>query len=996
MIQDYELLNMIGEGSFGRVYKSRRRYTGRLAAIKLINKLGQNAEDIETLRREIDILTKVNHPNIMKMIDVFETDTNFCIVTELARGDLFQIIDDNQALPEEKLKTIAAQLVSAIYHLHKNHIIHRDLKPQNILISSNGSVKVCDFGFARALSQTTLMLTSIKGTPLYMAPELVQEHPYNESIDIWSLGIILYELYHGSPPFYTESIYKLIQMIINNPIKYPETMSDDFRSFLEIMLEKDPSVRASAIELMNHPFIKDVDLSSFNNDLYNYKSFQFEEAITKSLNSHSSFRPPKSNKPNYQVIFLDPASYSFDDIKKALKYLIESKQDANSPLIASFSANISNFLQLIQKFPSISLDIISTATYVLSLDRERYSPQLLPITEIFGQPNMPIEIIPFATELLVIPFASSKVDLFEFDSSFLKVDEEKVIRFRDTLLSFIFTSDTEIVTQTYVFISFLMQVSPLFFASVCGDFIPQFAPLIVSALIRSESIVIKSASLSILSQLLKFDPTAVFFLQPIDQFLDSIESLIEDDADSIESMCCFSTILSFFASGFDELVNLPKFVNKFHVSDNVYELYDKCFDWPGNKYSSRLSLLLLFAGQRPSKLSEFLSYATMIRSPFRYIVVNESCLDKCVNDIPSLVFFHQPPLLLNMLDFNQEIVKPKLPILSPLFESTAASQYLSEYVLNILTPELAEEMLENDALIYLSHVIYDLGPNVPAETVLVMTKIILTFTDSGMLLLEQSRDVLNSIFSVDMAAESGMIIASHFARISADFLPALTECGALNLAARALLADIPRIRGRALDFVGNYCKYGTIPEDFLDMISTSVMKQLNCDDVDCQKMATYALSNILLHSPEMADKLFDYVTPEKLNDLLLNSSDSKLASNTASLCANLVRKSNKYVHRLIESQILSSIFLHVKSGTMSSQRETIATLDNDGISRSDSGLGDVSLGARALLQLSVFCQYDEARQYLINNNAAEIIKHYVNNSNERIQRYAKKLIQILV
>jgi serine/threonine protein kinase len=102
--------------------------------------------------------------------------------TEFAQGELFEILEDDQSLPEDVVQGVAKQLVRALHYLHSNRIIHRDMKPQNILIGANGAVKLCDFGFARAMSNNTMVLTSIKGTPLYMAPELVQEQPYNHTV----------------------------------------------------------------------------------------------------------------------------------------------------------------------------------------------------------------------------------------------------------------------------------------------------------------------------------------------------------------------------------------------------------------------------------------------------------------------------------------------------------------------------------------------------------------------------------------------------------------------------------------------------------------------------------------------------------------------------------------------------------------------------------------------------------------------------------------------
>jgi fused-like protein len=137
------------------------------------------------LRQEIEILKKLRHENIVLLLDTFETKTEFCLVMEHAQGELFEILEEDHSLPEDVIRSIAKQLVSALYYLHSNRIIHRDMKPQNILISQDGIVKLCDFGFARAMSSNTVVLTSIKGTPLYMSPELVQEQPYNNTVDLW-------------------------------------------------------------------------------------------------------------------------------------------------------------------------------------------------------------------------------------------------------------------------------------------------------------------------------------------------------------------------------------------------------------------------------------------------------------------------------------------------------------------------------------------------------------------------------------------------------------------------------------------------------------------------------------------------------------------------------------------------------------------------------------------------------------------------------------------
>ncbi|KAH9600148.1 Protein kinase domain [Trypanosoma melophagium] len=254
-MENYAIVELIGEGSFGKVYKARRKGTGHIVAMKFIVKKGKNDKELLNLRSEIEIMTKLNHDNIITLFEAFETQEEFVVVMEYAQGELFEILEDDKKLPEDVVQRIAKQLVQALHYLHSNRIMHRDMKPQNILIGQNGSVKLADFGFARSMSYNTMVLTSIKGTPLYMAPELVQEQPYNHSADLWSLGCILYELFYGKPPFYTNHLYKLINQIVNDPVKFEEPISPDFKSLLKGLLTKSFSARLNWPHLLNHPFV---------------------------------------------------------------------------------------------------------------------------------------------------------------------------------------------------------------------------------------------------------------------------------------------------------------------------------------------------------------------------------------------------------------------------------------------------------------------------------------------------------------------------------------------------------------------------------------------------------------------------------------------------------------------------------------------------------------------------------------------------------------------
>lgn len=278
---NYHILDPIGEGSFGKVYKGRHKHGLQTVAMKFIPKVNKSEKDLRNLRLEIEILKGLSHENIVAMLDWFETKTEICVVMEYAQGELYEILQDDTRLDEPVVQRIAQQLVRALHYLHSNRIIHRDMKPQNILVGGGGRVKLADFGFARAMSQNTVVLTSIKGTPLYMAPEIVQEQPYNHTTDLWSLGVILYELFVGQPPFYTQHIYSLLSHIIKDSVKFPDNMSPVFRNFLTGLLHKNPGTpeaprayhasdahaRARAErrlqwpDLASHPFVRSEDIA---------------------------------------------------------------------------------------------------------------------------------------------------------------------------------------------------------------------------------------------------------------------------------------------------------------------------------------------------------------------------------------------------------------------------------------------------------------------------------------------------------------------------------------------------------------------------------------------------------------------------------------------------------------------------------------------------------------------------------------------------------------
>ena len=971
-MDDYHLIQQIGEGSFGRVYKARRKYTGRLVAIKMINKLGQSKDDLLSFKREIDILKKVSHPNIMRMLDIFETDTDFCVVSELARGDLFQIIDDNQTLPESVLKNVAAQLVSTLAYLHKNRIIHRDMKPQNILITAKGALKLCDFGFARALSYTTLFLNSIKGTPLYMAPELVQEQRYDEKIDVWSLGIILYELFYGEPPFFTNSIYKLIQMIVNDPIKWPEgphKISDTFKDFLLKMLQKEPSDRISCEELLSHPFIADVKLADFDDHVYQYKSKQFEEAIMESLSPDAviPFNPPKSKLPDFQSIFVNPSVRTPEELLAAVKYLREIKVNSDSPLAASFSFHFQEFISK----PLVLEEALAAATELLSIDRDKFVSPFSTGLSVLGNPEMPMLAVEFFTQLLSIPYALANINYTDPPITDLQLNTEKAEHLRDRLLSFLFASDVDIVEKTYVFLAFLTQTSDVLLNALVGAFAPQFLPIVASAAIHHPSPAVKSAAFCILTRIVDKSNDLIRYIQPIAQFVDTLFEIMNEEINDVPTFCVFSAAVSFIAVSVKLLAEIPEFQQKFPVRSslsNLQNLVNQIFTGKEG-IENRLFSLLRIGSIPPQNDTDVLSYVSMLSSPLAHLPMQEKLLPQCVASIGSLLPFHQPALLSTIFtNLEPDDVIPILPDLLQLFGSQTNASVVSEYITSTLSePEFAQDVINTLCMAnYLTTVagcIAEYGPSIQPSIVYAWSQVILSFKQPSEILLQSMPSILKSVFALDSAVETSLMIGAHLIRLSSAFIPMLLDAGAMTLAERALQSEAVQIRTAALGFLGNFCRREPLDPELIEAIVPLVVQLLRDDNTMTQRQAAFALGNIIFKNQEAAEYA---VSDISAIIELLKSSDLKSVENAAGVIGNLVRKNDQYLDELIKDGAIDLLVQALRLGE--------------------------DTGGKVLLQLANLCQYKSARQYLVKIGAKKQIQPFTKSNDARVKKYAQSIL----
>ncbi|XP_050237692.1 serine/threonine-protein kinase ATG1a isoform X2 [Mercurialis annua] len=262
-VGEYILGRKIGSGSFADVWLSRHRSSGVEVAVKEINKKSLSSKVSQNLLKEISILSKINHPNIVRLFESLESEDKIYLVLEYCGGgDLAAYIQRRGKISQAVAKHFMRQLAAGLQVLQENHLIHRDLKPQNLLLSSNDEtprLKIGDFGFARSLTPQDLADT-LCGSPLYMAPEIIQNQKYDAKADLWSVGAILFQLVTGKPPFGGNSQYQLFQNILTSTeLRFPqgalEELHQDCVDLCRKLLRQNPVERLTFNEFFNHEFL---------------------------------------------------------------------------------------------------------------------------------------------------------------------------------------------------------------------------------------------------------------------------------------------------------------------------------------------------------------------------------------------------------------------------------------------------------------------------------------------------------------------------------------------------------------------------------------------------------------------------------------------------------------------------------------------------------------------------------------------------------------------
>lgn len=259
-ITDFEQLQTLGTGGYGKVNLYRHKVTGAEYAIKLIDKTKfENKLQKELFAREVDMMYKIRHPNIVRLYTHFEDETNCYIALEyIKKGNLYSYTQSmpNKVLDAATTAHFVVDLISSLYYLHNMSppIIHRDIKPENLLIGNNGQLKLTDFGGSNYLEGGNVRYTTC-GTQIYHSPEMLLKKGYNTSVDIWAIGILIFELMVGRPPFKSDSEHSMEDNIVNLRINWPSTMNLLAKNLITKLLKLDPSQRPSLKQILEHQFI---------------------------------------------------------------------------------------------------------------------------------------------------------------------------------------------------------------------------------------------------------------------------------------------------------------------------------------------------------------------------------------------------------------------------------------------------------------------------------------------------------------------------------------------------------------------------------------------------------------------------------------------------------------------------------------------------------------------------------------------------------------------
>ncbi|CAD8137485.1 unnamed protein product [Paramecium octaurelia] len=269
----FQICKFLGKGKFSDVYQAQDKQTKVIVALKVIPKAILQKYGMEKqLSNEIKLQGYMDHPNILKLYGYFQEWSKVVLILEYATdGELFKLLkkQPKKKFTEQTVSGYIRQIIEGIGYMHSKNIIHRDIKPENILIT-HSLLKIADMGLS-TYNPTNQVRQSFCGTVDYMSPEIAAGRDYDHTVDIWAIGILAYELCTGETPFYEKKKEDTMNKIIYSNFEFPNYLSEEFKTFVKILVQKDPKKRPSIYQIMQHQWIQKYEKEStiFNRDLLN-------------------------------------------------------------------------------------------------------------------------------------------------------------------------------------------------------------------------------------------------------------------------------------------------------------------------------------------------------------------------------------------------------------------------------------------------------------------------------------------------------------------------------------------------------------------------------------------------------------------------------------------------------------------------------------------------------------------------------------------------------
>lgn len=260
-LSSFEVLQEIGAGSFGCVYKAKRKENGEVVALKALNKkvLARNHQ-LKYAVGECRILRQLSSPFVVKMFDAFQTPNSLYMVLEYCSGkDLSVLLEQRRQFSSDEARFYVGEIILALEYLHERNIMYRDLKPENVLLDSFGHVKLADFGLAKENVISSRQATSFCGSPAYLSPETLDKQGAGKPADIYGLGALLFELLTGMPPFYDDDLKVLYENIRRGTLDFPRSVNNTARELIKALLSRSPAQRPRLSDVKAHPFFRKIN-----------------------------------------------------------------------------------------------------------------------------------------------------------------------------------------------------------------------------------------------------------------------------------------------------------------------------------------------------------------------------------------------------------------------------------------------------------------------------------------------------------------------------------------------------------------------------------------------------------------------------------------------------------------------------------------------------------------------------------------------------------------